>query len=243
MPATRPGAGRLMVLCSLMLLSACGGDLALPEQPGTPPTQLSIARLAGDSQEGTVGQALPSALSVRIVDDQGQPASAARVVFVPTDPDPGSVVPDTSFTDGDGRASTRWVLGPHTGQQSLTARVVDGAPDAAVGFVATAQAGLANRMAAESGDGQRGRIGQPLPDSLVVLVTDEFGNAVSGVSVEWRVEGGGGKISARASTTGGDGLAAVQWSLGAEFFSRQEVSASVSGLNGSPVIFTAALGG
>jgi hypothetical protein len=224
------------------MLTACGGDLALPEQPGTPPEQLSIARLAGDSQEGIVGQALPAAVSVRIVDTQGQAVSAARVAFVPTDSAPGSVVPDTSFTDGDGRASARWVLGPHPGEQSLTANVVGGATDAAVSFVATAEPGLPARIKANSGDGQRGPIGQPLPDSLVVLVTDQFGNPVSGVGVEWRVEGGGGRVSARASTTGADGLAAVQWTLGGNFFSHQEVSATVAGLTGSPVIFTASLG-
>ena len=60
-----------------------------------------------------------------------------------------------------------------------------------------------------SGDGQTGTILEPLPDSLVVQVTDRFGNPVPGVEVTWAAEGGG-DVQPATAVTGSDGRAATQ---------------------------------
>jgi hypothetical protein len=86
-----------------------------------------------------------------------------------------------------------------------------------------------------SGDGQNGIVGQPLPNPLVVAVTDQAGNPVEGVSVHWDPQGAG-TVSAENVQTGGDGRASVQRVLGPEP-GEQTTTASVSGLEGSPVTF------
>ena len=227
----------LLVLLSVGPLAACGSDLALPPD-GALPSELVLTAADGDQQQGTVASALPRPVVVELADTAGQPAAGVAVAFVPADSAAGEAVPDTAVTDASGHASTRWVLGTATGQQQLDARVGPAGGRQTVRFVAQAEPGLPDSVAAVAGDGQQGPRDQPLPDSLVVQVTDRYGNPVAGVSVTWRVEAGGGKISARAVTTGADGLAAVEWRLGSSIFP-QRVSASVSGLAGSPVLFTA----
>ncbi len=86
------------------------------------------------------------------------------------------------------------------------------------------------------GDDQSGPAGLPLAEPLVVLVTDDEGDPVSGVSVSWTAQGGG-SVSSPSVTTGSDGRASVQRVLGPAA-GQQTATASVSGLEGSPVLFT-----
>jgi hypothetical protein len=64
-----------------------------------------------------------------------------------------------------------------------------------------------------SGDGQTGTIREPAADSLVVRVTDRFGNPVPDIEVTWAAEGGGG-VQPASAVTGADGRAATQRVLG-----------------------------
>jgi adhesin/invasin len=63
------------------------------------------------------------------------------------------------------------------------------------------------------GDRQTGTILEPAPDSLVVRVTDPFGNPVPGVEIAWSAEGGG-EVRPTTAVTGNDGRAATQRLLG-----------------------------
>ena len=85
------------------------------------------------------------------------------------------------------------------------------------------------------GDQQTGTVGELLPNPLVVLVTDESGNPVEGVSVTWSAQGG--TVTPATSTTGSNGRASVQRTLGPDV-GEQTTTASASGLTGSPVTFT-----
>ena len=87
-----------------------------------------------------------------------------------------------------------------------------------------------------SGDGQSGPVSQPLPDPLVVRVLDESGDPVAGVAVAWAA--GDGSVSAGSVPTDANGLSSVQWVLGTGA-GEQAATATVSGLEGSPVTFTA----
>ncbi|MEP7176342.1 MAG: galactose oxidase-like domain-containing protein [Gemmatimonadales bacterium] len=90
-------------------------------------------------------------------------------------------------------------------------------------------------IAGAAGDAQTGLVGQTLAQPLVVLVSDASGGPVAGVSVQWDVQGGG-SVSAASVTTGSDGKAAVQRVLGS-VPGQVTTTASVSGLQGSPVTF------
>jgi hypothetical protein len=87
------------------------------------------------------------------------------------------------------------------------------------------------------GDEQNGIVGQPLANPLVVLVTDEDGDPVGGVEVQWAAQGGG-TVSASSSETDSDGHATVIRILGAQP-GQQTTTASASDLEGSPLTFTA----
>ena len=91
-------------------------------------------------------------------------------------------------------------------------------------------------IAGVSGDGQTGNVGETLVDPLVVKVTDASGDPVEGVSVQWAVQGGG-SVSSATVATGSDGVSSVQRTLGPDV-GDETTTASVSGLQGSPVTFT-----
>ncbi|MGH7619722.1 MAG: Ig-like domain-containing protein, partial [Gemmatimonadaceae bacterium] len=71
-----------------------------------------------------------------------------------------------------------------------------------------------------------GAVGQPLAEPIVVQVTDQSGNTLSGVAVTWTVVSGGGSVSTSASTTDANGNASVVWTLG-NASGTQQLSASI----------------
>jgi hypothetical protein len=85
------------------------------------------------------------------------------------------------------------------------------------------------------GNNQSATAGQPLPNPLVVLVTDASGDPVADVQVLWAAQGGG-SVSAEVVTTASNGRASVQRVLGPDL-GEQTTTASVPGLEGSPVTF------
>src|SRR6266508_1756639 len=95
----------------------------------------------------------------------------------------------------------------------------------------------ASTIAMAGGDGQNGAVGATLASPLLVLVTDQSGSPVEGMTVQWDAQGGG-SVSAATVQTGSDGKASVQRTLGSTA-GEQTTTALVSGLQGSPVTFTA----
>ena len=195
----------------------------------------AISAVRGDSQSGTVGLPLADSIVVLASDGQGRPVSGVSVEFaIPTGGSGGEVSPQTVRTGGDGRASAQWVLGSVAGSQVADARVV-GSGQVAVRFSADARAAAAHAIAPVSGDGQSATVGTALPDSLVVRVTDEFGNPVSDAPVEWSADRG--SITPGTVQTDADGRAAAQRILGGAA-GTQTATASSPQLDGSPVTFT-----
>jgi hypothetical protein len=94
----------------------------------------------------------------------------------------------------------------------------------------------AKTIEAVSGDNQSGSAGDPLANSLIVLVKDDAGNPVQGVEVQWAAQGGG-SLSSATVKTGSDGRSSVQRTLGTTV-GVQTTTATASGLDGSPVTFT-----
>jgi adhesin/invasin len=212
---------------------ACGGsDLVLPGSGE--PAELRILR--GDGHEGPAGSALP--LEVEVRDDKGAPLAGQTVAFELETSAPGALIDPESATSGsDGIAGTNWVLGATTGTQSVVARVSRGAAEPLeVRFTAVVGAAGPASIAIVSGGDQRAPAGSRLANPLVVRVTDAFGNPVEGTAVEWSA--GSGSVDPVSSVTGPDGLAQTSWSLGASTGS-QSVTASSSGLAGSPLTFQA----
>ncbi len=214
----------------------CGGDLTLPESTGA---GLALAVVGGNGQQGTVGQPLPNPVVVLVRSDAGQPIANRQVEFAPAEGQATSFDPDTAITDSRGEAVTKWVLGTAPGVYTAEARIValgDAPPP--VPLQAAAVAGTPDTIRPMSHTGQPGQPNQTLPEPLVVMVLDRFGNPVAGAEVAWSVAAGGGQVSADRVATAADGTSSVTWTLGAGI-GLQRVTANVGGASGSPVTFTA----
>jgi Bacterial Ig-like domain (group 1) len=223
------------IALALAALHGCGGgDLILPSD-GTP-AELRITD--GDKQAGSPRAALADSLEVSVLDARGEPLPGQTVEFVLESQVPGAAVsPVTARTRANGAARALWVVGEASGTQTVLARVErDDADPLEAQFSATVAPSAASRMAVADGNGQSAPAGSQLPNPLVVLVTDDFGNPVAGVPVEWAAEAG--KVDPVSSTTEDDGRASTMWTLGSATGS-QAVTASSGSLDGSPATFTA----
>jgi plastocyanin len=94
-------------------------------------------------------------------------------------------------------------------------------------------------IALVSGNGQRVLVGEELLSAFVVKVSDSGGRGVANVTVSWAVTGGGGSLSVASSQTASNGQATAFLTVG-DTEGTNTVNASVDGLSGSPVSFTAA---
>lgn len=217
----------------------CGGDSTAPEQP-----QPSRAVAAdGDQQTGTVGQQLSSSLVVRIDDQDGNPMSDVTVQFAVTEGGGsvsrggGSVSSLTTTTDAGGQATSDWTLGTTAGALQEVTASVSGAGNVAVTFTATAEPDVAAIISADSGDNQQAYRGTKLTEYIVVRVRDQYANGVPNQIVEFAALTVG-SVDSAAAFTDATGRARTGWTLGAQV-GEDTVQATVAGLTGSPVTFTA----
>lgn len=217
-------------LLSLGLLSCGGGDS--PQGPGNPAVAIARAPSAnGDGQSGTVGQALASPVRV-IVTRDGTPEAGSAVTWSAAGG--GAIAPASATTDAAGIAAGTWTLGHTPGSQTATA-ALSGASGSPVSFNASAAAGAAASMGAAGGGGQTGSVGSALATPLEVRVVDQFGNGVSGVTVDWAVTSGGGSVAPTTAVTNASGLAAATQTLPSTA-GAATVTATATGL--SPATFT-----
>jgi hypothetical protein len=219
---------------ALAALTGCGGsDLVLPSD-GVP----AELQIRGDGQEGAVGAPLADSLEVSVLDSRGEPLAGQTVTFALESEVPrAQVTPETARTGSNGAARALWVLGATSGTQTVVATVDRGAGTEPLEarFTATVAPGAASRMEIAGGNEQSATAGSAL-DPIAVRVTDEFGNPVANVPVDWTAASG--TVDPASSTTGDDGLASTIWTLGTGAGS-QSATATSDGLSGSPVTFTA----
>ena len=74
-------------------------------------------------------------------------------------------------------------------------------------------AGDAARITISAGNNQKGQSNQPLLINPTVRVADTFGNPVTGASVLWSVQTGGGAVSTSANTSGSVGTIFTRWTI------------------------------
>jgi hypothetical protein len=177
-----------------------------------------------------VGTTLAAPVSWTLTDADNQTVADAPVVISvseggsagPVSPsDPGGVVQLQSWTLSQA-AGSQFVELQVVGTQVVSRVTVDAKPDAAVSLQMI------------SGDDQSAPVNSDLPLALVVRVVDQYGNGVSGVTVEWRTCDGIGNYD---TPTGPDGFASAFQSTGptpGEFC----VRAISAPLAGSPVDFS-----
>ena len=156
---------------------------------------------AGNDQTGEVGTLLPADLVVRLVDSEGNGVPNTAVTWVAATGG-GSVDPQNTTTDGEGRASTRWTLGATLGEQRADA-VVSGVGVAS--FRATATAAAPPALSISTQPSATARNGVPLERQPVIQLSDGQGNPVTTAGVQVTAAlGGGGELegTVRRNTDG-----------------------------------------
>lgn len=190
---------------------------------------------AGDGQAALAGSAVSINPAVRVIDQYGNAIGGVAVTFTVGIGGGTIQTPTTVTSDTAGIATAPlWTLGLVAGVNTLDATAV-GLP--AVTFNAQAIASLASSIALDGGDLQTGAVTTSLA-AYSVIVKDLAGAPVVGVPVSWAVASGGGSITPPSSTTNAAGVATAVRTLGTSA-GTQTATASVGGLSGSPVVFTA----
>lgn len=185
---------RRLVLLWVVGVAACGGDnLVLPDEGQ--PAKVDVVR--GDRQNGTIGQALPDSLVVRVTDRFGEPVPGAEVAWAADNG--GAVDPATATTDGAGRAATMRTLGSQPGTYTTRAAVT-GLPGDPLIFVTTA---LAAKLIIVTQPGSIATSGVALDPQPVLQLGDPDGNplAQAGVSVTVQIASGSGSLEGGTTAT------------------------------------------
>lgn len=197
------------------------------------PSQL--VAFAGDGQSALIGSALSINPAARVSDQYGNAVGGIPVTFSVSLGGGSIGTPAVVTTDTAGIArSPTWTLGLVAGLNTLTASAT-GLPTLA--FSAQAIVSTASSIALNGGDLQTGVVLSTLT-TYSVIVRDLAGLPVSGVPVSWAVPPNSGTIAPAQSITDINGIATAIRTLG-PVAGTQTATASVGGLSGSPVVFTA----
>lgn len=221
-----PRLAPLLLFAAALLATACDSPSG-ESGPDWPPRGDAVT---GDLQQDTVGDQLPQAITIRVVDEDGDPIAGQAVTFTVTQGG-GSLFAATSQTSADGVASNRWTLGLMAGDtQRVEARMVDPESGQAVVLATFRAVGVPDAPAAIAAlppESRTGGAGEALADSLQARVTDAHGNPVPGAAVTWSASGGGA-ISPATGTTNAQGVARASWTLGTTFGVTQRAFAAIS---------------
>jgi hypothetical protein len=176
----------------------------------TPASPATVSKVAGDSQQGAVGESLPEALVVRVADRFGNPTPGTQVHWS-VSKGQAAFAGVADVTDAAGLSSAQVTLGSVAGVLEVVARV-DGTQGAA--FSVTGRPGVVTELQVAAGDHQIAKAGKSFGEKLVVKALDRFGNPVPDVSLAWIVGLGGGSLSPDLTTSGPDGTAETIWTAG-----------------------------
>jgi hypothetical protein len=183
------------------------GDLTFTAT-STPGPPVRLINAGGSKQIGPAGTVLPVLLGVTIQDANKNGVPGITVTF--SDAGKGGVLtPATLVTDSAGKARVSYQLPNLSGKYTVTASSTG---LNSFKFTETAVAAAPAHVAIVSGDNQSASVGSPLPQPLVVKVTDQFGNAVVGTSVTFTAPSG--TITGSPATTDLSGNASATYTAG-----------------------------
>jgi len=203
-----------------------------------------INYVSGTDQTGNFGTALKNPFKAVVVDVNGNAIPGYPVKFEAFEG--GGYIwehlgSEFVYTDQHGVASAHLVLGP-TEEVNRARAVAEGLANSGnVRYIATAHEGVAAKLKKESGDTQFGTAGLPLPDPLVVKVVDSNDDPIYDFPVRFKVEFGGGNFNGATNLvvrTDPFGNASKVFTIG-KLAGTNVVSVEATGLQGSPVGFTA----
>ena len=169
----------------------------------TGPSQLE--KFAGDNQTGPPGSALSNPLVVRVLDAAGDPVNGVTVNWEIVDGG-GSVSPQSSTTNSQGRATTTWTLGAG-GNQTARATV---SGIGSVTFNATAESAIPS-PSRSTVDVDPDAIPVAGSSTITVRVRDSGGNPLPGISVSASSSDTDDEITPASATTNAQGNATLSF--------------------------------
>lgn len=245
LPASTPPGGLPLAL-NLKYLNAAGETVfsggpvtvnALPTTPGSPPpppAQVTVnLSYTGPGSTASRVRITPTELTVRT----GEAFAFDAVALDGA----GNVIPNTPIVFNSTLpllAAINNVTG--AGMAGMTRGVVPIQAQLLTGPTATAQLTIVSppsRITAVSGNGQTGAVSGPLANPVIVSVLSEDGGPAAGVNVTFAAQNGG-SVGTATVATDANGRAQTTWRLGPGA-GRQSLTATASGLTGSPVEFAA----
>jgi len=181
-------------------------------------SDISVARmvaLQGSGQTAPVGRSPALNYVIQVLDASDRPVPNQRVLWI-VGVGGGSVTPDESRTDAQGRAAANRIFGHTVGTVTTLARLAESnlAPVEFVGTSVLDSTSL-RRLRVVSGTGQITPVLQPYAEPLIVRAETATGDAVPSVWVRWvMVDGGGSILGDTVALTDANGLAFVRVAAG-----------------------------
>lgn len=185
----------------------------------------------GDGQVGEISTALPTNPQALVTDAFGNPIASSIVTWVAG---AGSLSTDRTPTGSTGTAATVWTLGASAGTQLLTARG-NFTSASTITFTVSGATPPPTLIALSDGNNQSGEVGAALASRLTVRLTTVSGSSAVGANVAWASSVG--TLGATDVVTDANGYAGVTYSVGTTA-GNSIVTASSSGVTGSPIAFT-----
>ena len=211
--------------------SAANFGNATATETATAAAPQKLISYAGTRQTGPAGTVLPVALTAETKDAYGNPVPGVTINF--SSNQSGSLNPPSAVTNAKGLAAVLFTL-PTTIVKSTVTASSDEPEERAI-------CGVLDRGTGGFRRGERGRQpdcagGTVLPQSLSVLVTDQYGNPVTGASVMFDDGGAGGSFGTDPATTGSNGIASQMYTL-PPAPGPVTITATVAGVS-NPAVFT-----
>jgi outer membrane protein assembly factor BamB len=192
-----------------LTIAGTGVGKATASATATSAAAVKIVPYRGTNQTGAAGSNLPIPLTAQAQDAYGNGAPGITINFAATK---GAVPnPPSGVSDPYGLVSTILQLPTTVGKIVVTAS----SPGFRnVAFNEYSVAGLAVDIDVTGGNNQTAPAGTQLPQALTVLVTDQYGNPVSGNSVTFSDGDAGGSFSnPNPVVTGANGVASEFYTL------------------------------
>ncbi|MBN2088998.1 T9SS type A sorting domain-containing protein [candidate division KSB1 bacterium] len=209
-----------------------------------------MAYISGNNQSGAGGSRLPDTLTVKVMDEHGNPRKNHPVTFTVTAGGGQMVKTQPVLTNSKGIAADFLILGTEDATTRVEASsTYDGKPltNSPIKFTATATSMIAHEMKYIKGNNQSGLVTETLPNPLVVQIFDDQNNPIPNHTVRFKVTKGTAKLDTNKTEvlikSNAGGKASVTVTLSTKVDSTFiEASALKLGqhLVGSPIIFKVA---
>jgi len=168
----------------------------------------ALTVVSGGKQSGTVGSNLPLPIVIKAKNSSGGAVAGVSISF--SDGSTGTFSPNPAVTGTNGQASTTYTLPKVPKVYTVTASY----GSVSVRVTESALIGPPTSFNAVGGNNQTAHINTTLPKQLVVKLTDQYNNAISGATITFTDNGAGGTFSSTTVATNTFGQASVTYTTG-----------------------------